>query len=102
MLHACQLLLEVPLRRVPEITKGRLESVRVVLDRARRRAMAMVYSRLMAYGRGARDFHVQRKNSGRKFRLPKKLNEYERTIIRVEGDGTYVIHPAIMNKLPPR
>ena len=83
-----------------EIAKGRLESVRVVLDCARRRAMAMIHSRLTAYGRSTRDFHVQRKNSGRKFMLPKKLNE--RTTIRVSRDGTYVIHRAITGRLPGR
>ena len=73
-----------------EITKTRLENHRFTPKDAKRRAVCLLHSRLTAYGKLCKDFSSERRNTGRKFLLPKKLSE--RTLIKVKRDGEYEIH----------
>ena len=76
-----------------EITKSRLENHLFSPKDAKRRAVCMIHSRLIAYGELCRKFSVERRYTGRKFMLPKKLSK--RTLIQVNRDGTYQIHENI-------
>ena len=78
-----------------EITAARLDGRGLNLERAQKRAWCMIHSRLNAYGHACRTFCVERKYSGRKCKLPKKLSK--RKIIKVDQDGSYEIHPEIIN-----
>ena len=55
----------------------------------------MIHGRLNAYGEACRTFCIERRFSGRKCKLPKKLSK--RKIIKVNQDGSYEIHPEITN-----
>ena len=73
-------------------TLGALGSWRVPKD-AKRRAVCMIHSRLTAYGKLCKNFSVERRFTGRKYRLPKKLSK--RTLIKVGTLGDYTIHENI-------
>ena len=73
-----------------EITKTRLENHTFSLKDAKRRAICLIHSRLTAYGKLCKDFCSERRYTGRKFLLPKKLSK--RTLIQVNQHGEYEIH----------
>ena len=73
-----------------EITKTRLENHKFSLKDAKRRAVCLLHSRLTAYGKLCKDFCSERRYTGRKFLLPKKLSK--RTLIKVDRQGAYEIH----------
>ena len=50
----------------------------------------LIYSRLTAYGKLCKDFRSERRYTGRKFLLPKKLSK--RTMIKIDMHGEYEIH----------
>ena len=76
-----------------ELTKSRLENHIFSAKDAKRRAICMIHCRLTAYGKLCRNFSVERRFTGRKFRLPKKLSK--RTLIKVDTLGDYTIHENI-------
>ena len=77
-----------------EITKSRLENhVFFPPKDAKRRAVCMIHSRLLAYGELCRRFSTERRYTGRKYMLPKKLSK--RTLIKVDRRGNYSIHENI-------
>ena len=76
-----------------ELTKSRLENHIFSAKDAKRRAVCMIHSRLTAYGKLCRNFSVERRFTGRKFRLPKKLSK--RKLIKVDALGNYTIHENI-------
>ena len=76
-----------------EITASRLNNKRLKLVSARKRAWCMIHGRLNAYGEACRTFCIERRFSGRKCKLPKKLSK--RKIIQVQQNGTYTINTVI-------
>ena len=76
-----------------EITKTRLENHIFTLKDAKRRAICLLHSRLTAYGKLCKDFSSERRYTGRKYLLPKKLSK--RTLIKVYRNGDYDIHDNI-------
>ena len=76
-----------------ELTKTRLENHTFSPKDAKRRAICMIHSRLTAYGKLCKNFSVERRYTGRKYRLPKKLSK--RTLIKVDTLGSYTLHDNI-------
>ena len=76
-----------------ETTASRLNNKRLKLDSARKRAWCMIHGRLNAYGEACRTFCIERRFSGRKCKLQKKLSK--RKIIQVQQNGTYMINTVI-------
>ena len=75
----------------------RLENKPFDLQTTKKRALYLILSRLKAYGKNCKDFCNERKYTGRKHILPRKL--FNRQLIKVQPNGIYHIHQKLYDAL---